>query len=125
MIQSLIAYLSKPKLQRFVYVLLIPIWTLIWYFDDLQQYPNKSLLELSWIIPSGILLVQALLNHVFIWGFLFLILSLYSIALTYASIHSILQGSEHMLAYIILLLFAFVLLFLFYCIKPTKDIQKL
>ena len=125
MLRQIVDFLSKEKVQRIAYLLLIPLWTYIWYIDDLKEYPNKSLLDISWIIPTSILLFQVIFNNAIVWAILFTIFGLYGLAATFGSILSLIRGTEHVLGYSIFLICAIVGVWIFYFMKPVKGFNRL
>lgn len=82
---------SKAIIQRLFYLLGIVFWTLIWWFDDLNENPNQTL-DFIWAIPTSLLLFQVIMNTKIIWAIILGLLTLYSTLLLALSIYGLFTG---------------------------------
>jgi hypothetical protein len=111
-------YLSKAGNQRIIYFLGLILWTMIWYFDDLESYPDKTF-DMVWGIPSAFLIIQIIFNTFIVWTMIFALVTLYSVflvTLAFCGIYRVftLEG-------IIVLSIFFIASWIVYKIKPQPQ----
>ena len=88
--------------QRSMYVVGIILWTILWYLDDLDEIPNKTL-DWVWFVPTSLLAFQVIFNKKWMWFFLFGLMCIYNFMLVIFTIKSIIIGNYNPI--IILLIF--------------------
>lgn len=87
--KKLIEYLKLDTVQRFVYAIGLLLWVLIWIDDwkDVfkEEYINIYFFQI--LLPTGLLILQVVVNNKFIWTLIILYLSLYSAWIIWNIIH--------------------------------------
>jgi hypothetical protein len=91
--QKLKKLLANYKTQRLLYFFGIPLWTYLWYIDDLSEYPNKTL-DIAWAIPTSMLLFQVIFNNKIMWTVLFVIFALFATGITIGSTYSFITSNK-------------------------------
>lgn len=107
------------KTQRLLCFLAIPLWTYLWYIDDLAQYPNKTL-DIGWAIPTSILLLQVILNNRILWIGIFSIVAIFGTVVMIGSVITLTKGTAFTFSYFLQIAITLGVVFLFYKMKPSK-----
>ena len=113
--------LSNKKTQRLLYFIAIPLWTYLWYIDDLSEYPNKTL-DIGWAIPTSILLFQVIFNNKIMWIVLFVLFMFFTTAITLGSTYSFITSNDFsantIVDFVIFISVVTVLTWVFYHMRP-------
>jgi len=130
--------LALDKVQRLCYVSALILWLVIWK-EDFRFYELPSSLGIKYIwlisIPAILLLLQAILNNIILWGTLFGLLFMYTSYVVIVSLMDIVERSgNHMKAIswdvktflFFMLIFGLLLLVnvILYKLKPIGNIKK-
>lgn len=119
--QKIKQFMSNNITQRVIYFLGVLLWTFLWYFDDLNEYPNKTL-DLAWAIPTLLLLFQIIFNNRIMWSILFVTFTVYLgagvLGLTYSFLTSGRLTSESTVEYVIFSSLVAFFIWTFYHMKP-------
>lgn len=116
--------INRDKTQRILYFAGIPLWTILWYLDDLDQYPNKTL-DLVWAVPALLLLFQVVFNNKLMWAIQFSFFCLYGGAIFLGTTYSMIRHGYFISVYTgyyiinVLLLTAFI--WTFYQMQPARQ----
>jgi hypothetical protein len=88
--------LALDKVQRLCYVSALILWLVIWK-EDFRFYELPSSLGIKYIwlisIPAILLLLQAILNNIILWGTLFGLLFMYTSYVVIVSLMDIVERS--------------------------------
>ena len=88
--------LALDKVQRLCYVSALILWQVIWK-EDFRFYELPSSLGIKYIwlisIPAILLLLQAILNNILLWGTLFGLLFMYTSYVVIVSLMDIVERS--------------------------------
>jgi hypothetical protein len=88
--------LALDKVQRLCYVYALILWLVIWK-EDFRFYELPSSLGIKYIwlisIPAILLLLQAILNNIILWGTLFGLLLMYTSYVVIVSLMDIVERS--------------------------------
>ena len=88
--------LALDKVQRLCYVSALILWLVIWK-EDFRFYELPSSLGIKYIwlisIPAILLLLQAILNNIILWGTLFGLLLMYTSYVVIVSLMDIVERS--------------------------------
>ena len=130
--------LALDKVQRLCYVSALILWLVIWK-EDFQFYELPSSLGIKYIwlisIPAILLLLQAILNNIILWGTLFGLLFMYTSYVVIVSLMDIVERSGNHVKAIswdvktflfFMLIFGLLLLVnvILYKLKPMSNIKK-
>jgi hypothetical protein len=130
--------LALDKVQRLCYVSALILWLVIWK-EDFRFYELPSSLGIKYIwlisIPAILLLLQAILNNIILWGTLFGLLLMYTSYVVIVSLMDIVERSgKHVKAIswdvktflFFMLIFGLLLLVnvILYKLKPMSKIKK-
>lgn len=120
MITKVKQLIAIDKIQRFCYLLGIVLFTVVWWYDDLSENPDKSL-DWEWAIPSSVLLLQAIINNRLVWKFLFCLFALYSILIIILMIPEFFGANETIVQTELGLMLVIVVIinWILYYMKPT------
>ena len=87
---------ASDKVQRLCYVSALILWLVIWK-EDFRFYELPSSLRIKYIwlisIPAILLLLQAILNNILLWGTLFGLLFMYTSYVVIVSLMDIVERS--------------------------------
>lgn len=129
---------ALDKVQRLCYVSALILWLVIWK-EDFRFYKLPSSLGIKYIwlisIPAILLLLQAILNNIILWGTLFGLLLMYTSYVVIVSLMDIVERSgKHVKAIswdvktflFFMLIFGLLLLVnvILYKLKPMSNIKK-
>jgi hypothetical protein len=129
---------ALDKVQRLCYVSALILWLVIWK-EDFRFYELPSSLGIKYIwlisIPAILLLLQAILNNIILWGTLFGLLLMYTSYVVIVSLMDIVERSgKHVKAIswdvktflFFMLIFGLLLLVnvILYKLKPMSNIKK-
>jgi hypothetical protein len=129
---------ALDKVQRLCYVTALIIWLVIWK-EDFRFYDLPSSLGIKYIwlisIPAILLLLQAILNNIILWGTLFGLLLMYTSYAVIVSLMDIVERSGNHVKAIswdvktflfFMLIFGLLLLVnvILYKLKPMSKIKK-
>ena len=130
--------LALDKVQRLCYVSALILWLVIWK-EDFRFYELPSSLGIKYIwlisIPAILLLLQAILNNIILWGTLFGLLLMYTSYVVIVSLMDIVERSGNHVKAIswdvktflfFMLIFGLLLLVnvILYKLKPMSNIKK-
>ncbi len=130
--------LALDKVQRLCYVSALILWLVIWK-EDFRFYDLPSSLGIKYIwlisIPAILLLLQAILNNIILWGTLFGLLFMYTSYVVIVSLMDIVERSGNHVKAIswdvktflfFMLIFGLLLLVnvILYKLKPMSNIKK-
>jgi hypothetical protein len=130
--------LALDKVQRLCYVSALILWLVIWK-EDFRFYELPSSLGIKYIwlisIPAILLLLQAILNNIILWGTLFGLLLMYTSYVVIVSLMDIVERSGNHVKAIswdvktflfFMLIFGLLLLVnvILYKLKPMSKIKK-
>jgi len=130
--------LALDKVQRLCYVSALILWLVIWKEDfRFYELPSSFGIKYIWLIsiPAILLLLQAILNNIILWGTLFGLLLMYTSYVVIVSLMDIVERSgNHMKAIswdvktflFFMLIFGLLLLVnvILYKLKPMSNIKK-
>jgi hypothetical protein len=129
---------ALDKVQRLCYVSALILWLVIWK-EDFRFYDLPSSLGIKYIwlisIPAILLLLQAILNNIILWGTLFGLLFMYTSYVVIVSLMDIVERSGNHVKAIswdvktflfFMLIFGLLLLVnvILYKLKPMSNIKK-
>jgi hypothetical protein len=129
---------ALDKVQRLCYVSALILWLVIWK-EDFRFYELPSSLGIKYIwlisIPAILLLLQAILNNIILWGTLFGLLLMYTSYVVIVSLMDIVERSGNHVKAIswdvktflfFMLIFGLLLLVnvILYKLKPMSNIKK-
>lgn len=129
---------ALDKVQRLCYVSALILWLVIWK-EDFRFYELPSSLGIKYIwfisIPAILLLLQAILNNIILWGTLFGLLLMYTSFVVIVSLMDIVERSGNHVKAIswdvktflfFMLIFGLLLLVnvILYKLKPMSKIKK-
>jgi hypothetical protein len=129
---------ALDKVQRLCYVSALILWLVIWK-EDFRFYELPSSLGIKYIwlisIPAILLLLQAILNNIILWGTLFGLLLMYTSYVVIVSLMDIVERSGNHVKAIswdvktflfFMLIFGLLLLVnvILYKLKPMSKIKK-
>jgi hypothetical protein len=129
---------ALDKVQRLCYVSALILWLVIWK-EDFRFYKLPSSLGIKYIwlisIPAILLLLQAILNNIILWGTLFGLLFMYTSYVVIVSLMDIVERSGNHVKAIswdvktflfFMLIFGLLLLVnvIHYKLKPIGNIKK-
>lgn len=129
---------ALDKVQRLCYVSALILWLVIWK-EDFRFYELPSSLGIKYIwfisIPATLLLLQAILNNIILWGTLFGLLLMYTSFVVIVSLMDIVERSGNHVKAIswdvktflfFMLIFGLLLLVnvILYKLKPMSKIKK-
>ena len=129
---------ALDKVQRLCYVSALILWLVIWK-EDFRFYELPSSLGIKYIwlisIPAILLLLQAILNNIILWGTLFGLLFMYTSYVVIVSLMDIVERSGNHVKAIswdvktflfFMLIFGLLLLVnvILYKLKPIGNIKK-
>ena len=103
-------------IQRLTYVLGIILWSVLWYLDDLDEIPNKTL-DWVWFVPNALLAFQVLYNNKWMWLAIFCLISIYTFMLTILTTKLLIRGNTDQI--IVLIIFA-ISTFAVWLLKPKQ-----
>ena len=130
--------LALDKVQRLCYVSALILWLVIWK-EDFRFYELPSSLGIKYIwlisIPAILLLLQAILNNIILWGTLFGLLLMYTSYAVIVSLMDIVERSgnhEKAISWDVKTFLFFMLIFgllllvnvILYKLKPMSKIKK-